>query len=123
MSLLQNSVQYDSNESTLVVEKTNEPKKNDEMILRVNQIIRHESPMSKKLKLEKRKDSPLLKELLDREIDQKGETNSVEIRMSGNNEFEVDGMTKSTLHSFLLKAEELGKTITYTRTLKVEIND
>ncbi len=41
----------------------------------------------------------------------------------GDNIIEVEGLKQSDLHNFILKAEQMGKKIEYTRTLSVRISD
>ena len=96
---------------------------NEELVLSMKTINTQKTSMKEELKREKREISPSLEELLMEVIDQKGESEKLEMNRVSEKEIELDGISQMTLHSFLLKAEELGKNITYTRSLKVSITD
>jgi len=121
MSLLMNSmpVTESKQNSNRHLRKTSE----DELILSMKTINTQKSTMKEDLKRKKRGESPSLEELLVKVINQKGEGGKFEMNRVSDNEIELEGISQMTLHSFLLKAEELGKNITYTRSLKVTIAD
>ena len=81
-----------------------------------------ESAMPEEMRMAKSKDANLAY-LLNEVLESKGELSEVKKEWIGKNEVKMEGMSNMTLHSFILKAEELGKKITYTRTLKVTITD
>ena len=124
MSLLENSVlEFENRETLNPVKQSGTNNAKDAMIINVKQVVKQESPMPENIKNEKRLQAESLENILKRVINEKGEASDVSIQKSASNELEIEGMSKTTLHSFLVKAEELGKSITYTRTLKVEITD
>ena len=81
------------------------------------------SAMPESLKETKRKDAPALRDLFSQTIESKGQTDAVGIKELADSELFVSGLDQLTLQSFILKAEELGKKITYTTTLKIEISE
>lgn len=95
----------------------------DELTLQMATVRVHESPMPERLKYERRANSSSLSELFDETLANKGEEGKVQQRWVADDEMEVEGLSKSALHSFILEAEELGKKITYTETLRVKISD
>jgi len=95
----------------------------DELIIRIESTREQKSPMPEELKKKRRANSPELNELFEETLKQKNEYSSSETKWINDNEVQVNGMSDMTLHSFILKAEELGKKITYTKTLKVSISD
>lgn len=113
----------ENNGQTDVLDHPITEERQDEMTLVMETINTHESPMSEELKIEKRNAMGSLEELFHQVVEGKGEANDIKLRRNSSNEFEVEGLSNLTLHSFILKAEELGKNITYTKTLKVKISD
>lgn len=95
----------------------------DEMTLVMKSTHTQMSSMPEELKEKKRKASPSLDELLRATAEKKGELDKLSVKWTSNDELEIEGISQMTLHSFILKAEELGKNITYTRTLRVDITD
>lgn len=95
----------------------------DEMTLVMKTTNTQISSMSEEMKAKKRKVSASLEEILRNTVEDKGQLDALKSRWTSDDELEIEGISQMTLHSFLLKAEELGKNITYTRTLKVEITD
>jgi len=98
-------------------------KTNDELTLTVKTINAQISSMSADMKAKKQSEADSLEEMFVETVTQKGESNTLTINRNSERDLEIEGISQMTLHSFLLKAEELGKNITYTRTLKVEITD
>ncbi|WP_425392429.1 hypothetical protein [Ekhidna sp.] len=124
MSLLMNSMPVtDSREKSDNSDYVKASNTNDELTLSMSTVNTQTSPMTEELKKKKQSESPDLEELFMEVVRQKGEMEKLEMNRTSQNEFELEGISQMTLHSFLLKAEELGKTITYTRTLKVEITE
>ncbi|MEO9483936.1 MAG: hypothetical protein ABJG47_10840 [Ekhidna sp.] len=124
MSLLMKSIPVsDTPVETPAVERPKVSGKNDEMTLVTQTINTQVSSMSEELKKIKRDATPPLQELFKETVENKGELDALKSRWTADDELMVEGLSQMTLHSFLLKAEELGKNITYTRTLKVEITD
>lgn len=82
-----------------------------------------ESSMSELQKQEKRAVSASLETLFEQTVEQKGEADQLKKSWVSDTELEIEGLSKMTLHSFVLEAEKLGKKITFTRTLQVKISD
>ncbi|MFY0654871.1 MAG: hypothetical protein JXQ96_22760 [Cyclobacteriaceae bacterium] len=95
----------------------------DELTVHVKSTYQHESAMSEDLKEKKRKDAPALADLFKDTLKNKGEYHLLKEDVDENNEIEIKGLSQMTLHSFILKAEELGKNVTYSKILKVKISD
>ncbi|MFY0689281.1 MAG: hypothetical protein JXQ90_19075 [Cyclobacteriaceae bacterium] len=93
----------------------------DELTINLVSSYEQSSAISDELKKQKQKDAPDLAELLQKTLTEKG--GSDKCTWTGESEVTVEGLSSMTLHSFVLKAEELGKTIKYTKSLKVEITD
>lgn len=124
MSLLMKATSENTNnDQVTIIEEPSNGLSKDEMTLVMNTVNEQKSSMSDELKEEKRRNVESLEALLHDVIDSKGEADSLNLRRNSNNEFEVEGLSNMTLHTFLLKAEALGKNIKYTKTLKVEICD
>lgn len=66
------------------------------------------------------RDAVLLKELLKAELQAKGEMHD-HINWIGDLALEADGLSPLALHSFLLKAEAMGKSISYRKKTIIEI--
>ena len=97
--------------------------KKDELRLIVKSTHSQPSPMSESLKQRVRKGSKSLNEILHEETELKGELKNAKFHPISNTTYKVEGVSESTLHSFILRAEGLGKKITYTRTLEIAIED
>ena len=95
--------------------------KRDELTIVSKSSYVHTSAMNEDLKSRKRESAPALSEMFTNTLSEKNV--SAKSTWTGENEVEVEGLSKMTLHSFILKAEELGKKIKYTRSLTVEITD
>ena len=118
MTLLMSSVDtYQEDQDTVVANKIEK----DELSLVMHQTIKHPSPMSATLKHEKRASKESLENLLKKVIQDKGD--AVHINQLGDKEFEIEGLSSMTLHSFILKAEELGKNVSFKKSIKVQITD
>lgn len=94
----------------------------DEMTIHIVSSFTQPSAMSPGLKEKKRNSSPSLQSLLETTLDEKGEANR-KTKWLSNNELEIEGLSKMTLHNFVLQAEALGKSVSYKRTLTVSITD
>lgn len=124
MSLLMNPISVsDSTSERRENESKRINKEHDEMTLVMKTTNTQTSSMPEVLKKEKRDDAPSLEEILKNTVEAKGEIEEMKSSWTSEDALEIEGISQMTLHSFLLKAEELGKNITYTRTLKVEIKD
>ncbi len=96
---------------------------NDELTLLMKTSNKQISPMADDMKKKKRAESASLGELFQNTVAENGELEALKATWTADDEMEVEGISQMTLNSFILRAEELGKNITYTRTLKVEITD
>lgn len=124
MSLLMKTAPVsEAHTSAQIEEHMEHIQERDEMTLVMRTTNTQTSTMSEKMKQTKQNASPSLNALFLNTVEDKGELSQLKTELSDNDELEVEGISQMTLHSFLLKAEELGKNITYTRTLKVEITD
>lgn len=124
MSLLTNSVtNYNSPSENFLMDQQETNIQKDELTLKVKSSISHPSSMSEVQKAKKRNESDSLEKLFQETIQSKGEGNPARIKRTASNELEIEGLSGMALHSFMLKAEQLGKNITYMKTLKIKIND
>lgn len=64
-----------------------------------------------------------LQELFEQALAETGENGAQKFKWVGENEIQVDGLSGMTLHNFLLKAEALGKKVTYRRSIVFQIED
>ena len=96
----------------------------DQMTIHMTSSYEQKSAMNEELKMKAREGSPSLNQLFENTLIEKGESESLKNgSWISNNEITVQGVSKMALHSFILKAESLGKKIKYTRSLTVEITD
>ena len=94
-----------------------------ELTIHLQSSYDHPSAMPEEIKMKKQADAPALHELFCQTIEEKcGEANTKTYWIAPD-EVEVEGLSNIALHSFILKAEELGKTVHYTKTLTVKISD
>lgn len=121
MSLLEKPFSQFENDGQLDVLET--PKSvAEEMTISSESVVRHRSTMKEEIKQLKRKTMGSLEELLAQVVHEKGEDH-VKVSRDKNEEMVVEGLSSTALHSFVLKAEEIGKNITYTKTFTVKISD
>ncbi|WP_421762983.1 hypothetical protein [Ekhidna sp.] len=124
MSLLMKSVPVSESQSqTHETARSKSNESHDEMTLVMKTTNTQISSMSDEMKAKKRRASASLEEMFRNTVEDKGQLDALKSSWTSDDELEIEGISQMTLHSFLLKAEELGKNITYTRTLKVEITD
>lgn len=71
----------------------------------------------------KNANSAALQELFQQTLNEKGENVANQFKWVAENEIQVDGLSSMTLHNFILKAEELGKKVTYRRSIVLTISD
>lgn len=121
--LLDTTPVYSSTTQTDVLESSEVLANRDELILTMETTTIQESSMTEEQKIDAKRNGSPLEELFEMVIDAKGETRSVKVIKSSNSEWQVEGLSNLALHSFLLKAEQLGKNITCTKTMKVSITD
>ena len=81
------------------------------------------SAMPEGLKKQRQENAPQLYDLLTATLKEKGEYPLSKTTWINDQEIKVEGLSKMTLHSFIMKAEQLGKKIKYRRSLVVEITD
>ena len=124
MSLLENPVTtFEKESSANFTGNANKTLAKDELTLTTKSVVNQVNAMPESMKQKKQLSSDSLENILHKIVEEKGEENSIRIRKTSAKELEIEGLSKIALHSFILKAEELGKNIKYTRTLKVEITD
>ena len=97
--------------------------RSDELTIHTRSSHHHPSAMSEVLKEKKRVNSPSLVELFEQTLQEKGGFDSSRTNWINHEEVEINGLSRMTLHRFILEAEKLGKTITYTETLTVKVSD
>ena len=95
----------------------------EDLAITMKWAVEHASPMSQERKAEVQKDAPALQELLEETLRMKGELPKTNLKWISPNRLEVEGASQMTLHSFILKAEQLGKKVKYVKTLTVEFAD
>lgn len=121
MSLLINTPSAVSTTTESVAEEQSKSTP-QELNIVTKSVITHESSMSESQKRKARRNAPELKEILKKAISEGKDLDGLEMNWSGDT-VELKGVSKMALHSFILKAEELGKNVTYTKTYKVSITD
>ena len=94
----------------------------DELTIHVKSHVTCPSPMPDNVKKMKREGSEGLMELFTQVLREKGEDIISELKVT-DNEIELSSLSSMTLHSFILKAEELGKCVTYEKSFRVKITD
>lgn len=122
MTLIMNAP-VEVEESTSQVENTNGTILNDELTICIDSEHEQNSPMSEERKAAMRAQSPSLYKLFQKTLESKGEYPLANCEWNGEKELQADNLSSMTLHSFILKAESLGKKITYSRSLKIKISD
>ncbi|MCT4623610.1 MAG: hypothetical protein N4A46_08310 [Schleiferiaceae bacterium] len=95
----------------------------DEFTIKVSSHHVQHSEMSHQLKEKVRSESPSLTDLFVETLESKGETSLNEVEWKSTNSVELPNISNLSLHSFALKAEALGKKISYEKTLTVKITD
>lgn len=124
MSFLMKTMrETESKQNNEINQLSRSDKRNDELTLIMSTVDVRTHSMSEDLKRRVREKSPGLEELFIATVERKGEGEKLQVNRLSDSELEIEGISQMTLHSFLLRAEELGKNITYTRSLKVEITD
>ena len=121
--LMKIMTETESTQNTEIGQLLRSKKRGDELTLIMSTVNEKTSSMPEDLKRKIRDRSLGLKELFIATVERKGEGKKLQVNRLSDSELEIEGISQMTLHSFLLKAEELGKKITYTRSLKVEITD
>lgn len=81
------------------------------------------SGMSENSKKEAQENAPSLYAIFEDTLKAKGEYPLSKCDHMNSNEILVKGMSQQTLHTFILEAQKLGKTIEYTKTVTVKISD
>ncbi|MEL6674571.1 MAG: hypothetical protein AAFR61_20340 [Bacteroidota bacterium] len=99
------------------------PKAAGNLTIHVHSNRNHPCSMSETQKQIQQENAPELGELFQETLAQKGQADQTNIEWLGPDEVVVEGLSHMTLHSFILKAEALGKSVCYTKTLTVKITD
>ena len=94
------------------------------MTITVNNIIKHRNA-SKNVQTDSSDmvNSLSLKEIFKKELQKKGEYDENNVRWIDDETVEVTKVSGLALHSFALRAEEMGKDITYHKKTILKIND
>lgn len=121
MPLLINTPQIEENQKEFANHSI-EKEELKKLTLVTKSVIQHQSPMTDMQKEEVRQHAPQLKSLLEQTLAEKHDLNEVDLQWNGE-EVELKGVSKMALHNFILKAEKLGKNITYAKTYTVSIVD
>lgn len=95
----------------------------DELTLRLDSFHEQNSSMNEKQKAEKRAKAPSLYSLFQKTLESKGDYPLDKCEWNTEKELQVGELPAMTLHSFLLQAESLGKKITFSKSLKIQITD
>ncbi|NME72168.1 hypothetical protein [Flammeovirga aprica] len=95
----------------------------DELTIHIKSSIKHNSS-TERSNLQPLESSKLLS-MFQETLHEKGEEHSLENHLIGSNEveFQKGKLSYSTLHSFLLKAESMGKKLSYEKIYTVKITD
>lgn len=124
MTLLMNQMQMETSDRNVSSEDDSiSQDRLEELTVIMESIHEQNSPMTEQLRKEKQAEAPSLEELFFQTVQRKGEESKLNTNWISDTEMKVEGISVMTLHSFLLKAEQLGKKITYSRTLSVKISD
>lgn len=95
----------------------------DELTIRIVSNYTHKSEQSEKLKLENQSNSPSLTRLFEKTLKTKNEFDTARTHWVEPNEVVVEGLSQMTLQDFIMKAERLGKRVSYSKSLTVKITD
>lgn len=123
MTLLARNEREDSNAPMHLSVSGREHQQLEALTVNVKSTVTHESPMPDHIKEVKRKDAPCLKQLFEEVLKDKGEFFNEDIHLKNRDTVEMSELSNVALHCFVLKAQELGKKITYEKTLTVKITD
>ena len=82
----------------------------------------HKSPMPAELKQSKQNDGATIAELFETTLKQKGEFDPENIKWIDDNTIVVGNLSGTALHSVILKAEEMGRDISYTHQTTIRIS-
>ena len=122
MALLQEKLVLDNNIIALrQLPREKKQLNGEELSIRINSSHYHKSAMSEKMKKEACENSPSLSELFDATLQKKGELDLVQSKIVDDNTIEVEGLSQATLHSYILEAEKLGKTVEYKKSFTIKI--
>ncbi|WP_462250955.1 hypothetical protein [Ekhidna sp.] len=95
----------------------------DELTICIDSDHEQESPMEEDQKAKVSAESPSLYALFQKTLEVKGEYPLENCEWNGEKELQADNLSSMTLHSFILKAQSLGKKITYAKSLRIKISD
>ncbi|MBC6401263.1 MAG: hypothetical protein GDA51_02590 [Ekhidna sp.] len=95
----------------------------DEFTICMETINHQNSSVSEALKEKKKAETSNLQEIFEETVRDRGEYPFSKFEWTNDKEVVVDGLSPMILHNFVLKAEKLGKKVSYIRTLKVKITD
>ena len=95
----------------------------NELTICVETVNEEKSQVSGALKPRVKTNEGSLRMLFEETLKEAGDIPLSKVEWKRDNEVVVGGLAPMTLHSFVSKAEQLGKKISYERTLKVKITD
>ena len=95
---------------------------NDELTINLRSRVTHESPMSDEARVHACAASKPLIDRLKAMLMERGYS-SDSIAAISEDEVELQGIPQSLVHTFVLQAEELGKHVTYEKTLTIKFSD
>ncbi|MEP1095254.1 MAG: hypothetical protein ABJG78_09100 [Cyclobacteriaceae bacterium] len=94
----------------------------DELIIRQESKFHHLSAMPADLRKRKQEGASEMAELFHQTMQEKGEYDPSNVSWTDHKTVEVEGLSKMAVHNFILKAEALGKDITYTKQTIISIS-
>jgi hypothetical protein len=93
-----------------------------EMTISIEKKINHPCPTAKVKSMNPSIDSEQLKQLFTTVLEEKNEMNKCNMDWVDDKTVVVDELSGLTLHNFLLRVEELGKNISFTKKTVIEIH-
>lgn len=92
------------------------------LTIHVPNTVHNPCGMSTSAKKKAQENGPAMAALFEQTLQDKGAYDSDRISWVSPEEVEVAGLSQAALHSFILKAEQLGKTVTLTKTVTVKVS-
>jgi len=93
------------------------------MTIMINSIFTNESPAKAHMMQQPQTEDTELKELFEEVLREKGEFNEDNIRWVDGNTVELSSVSSLAIHSFVLRAEALGKDVAYEKCTKIRIGN
>lgn len=92
------------------------------MIISQKSTVVHPNPIKPSANMKGMQDDSVLKSLFIDMLKSKNEYNESSIQWSDDETVEISNISNMSLHTFLLKAEKMGKDISYTKRTIIEIS-